>query len=248
MGSHSKHHRMYPLYSLCLLTLAGGLLLGAFLSKRRPASPQESGIGRLKVVMGKTPLPSQPVKAAAVTITRVEVWRSRPLSERAAMGAAMHGLGPGDSSEGSWVTVYQGQQILNLLELRNGQANLLINADVPEGHYTHLRLACGQGRITIGEPQGDSADRTFVVEPRREVASDVALDCEFTVAAGRETSLLLNVDVDRAFLPVSTDKSQDLNEVKGFQFRPASAMRLANLLSAGPANNSTPPQDQVIRP
>ncbi len=243
MGSNSRRHKTYPLYSFCLIVLATGLLVGAFLLRCGSASQRESGSGRLKVVMGKTPLPSRPVREAAIAIRRVEVWRSRTSSEQGAIATAMHGLEPGDPHEGSWVTVYQGEQILNLLELRHGQANLLINADVPEGRYTRLRLTCGQGRITIGGPQEATANRTFVVEPRRKTAPEVTLDCEFTVAAGRETSLLLNVDVDQAFLPIWNDGGQEPGEIRGFEFRPGSAMRLANLLSAGPTNSSTPPQD-----
>lgn len=231
MGPRLNHAR--AVYCLCVVALAVVVGLGAVSIRRSAGSWTEKTTGRFKVMMGRTPPPSRPVKEASLCVTRIEVLRTRQAAEPASLAAAIPGVvQPAEPIEDSWIVVYEGEQILNLLELRNGHGSLLINADVPAGHYMRLRLHCRQARLSIGDPQSGIADRSFVWGPRDRPVS-VTLPCDFTVAAGRETTLLLNFDVDRAFLPVRAEGFSNIGEIRDVEFRPQAAMRLTSLTSSG---------------
>lgn len=236
MGSPNQKLRIGLCSSLCAGGLLACLLSGGLLPGCGPTEPKPRPAGRLKVVMGKTPIPNHPLKEAAIAITRVEVLRDTAPPVEAGFGSSVGDTPlPTRLHEESWVIVQDGEQILDLLELRNGRVNLLANVDVPAGRYTALRLTCKQARVTTDQAGQGSETRTFVMTIPATSTPDVKLNCDFLVASGRETSLLLYVDVNQAFLPVIGDESPDESAIQGFRFSPWSAMRLANLLSAGPS-------------
>jgi hypothetical protein len=240
MDSSHRRFGIWLCSCLGLVTVVVGLVGGGLFSGCGPASRKDLPAGRLKIVMGKTPLPSQPLKAAAVTITRIEVLRDRRPAVQAGIIAEVPGaIDSVESPEDSWIVVQEGEQTLNLLELRNGQISLLTNSDIPEGRYRGLRLSCKEGRVTIGKPRPGTTDRTFVLEVPRGRNPDIRLECEFAVAAGRETALLLRVDADRAFSPILGSRIGDVDEISGFRFEPWAAMGLANLLTGGPSIKTT---------
>ena len=217
---------------LCSLALAAGLLFGSLFVGCGPAAYPSLPAGRLKVILGKTPAPSQPLKQATVTITRVEVLRRRePLGQ--ATTAGMYNLSPPvEPADDSWIVVQEREEILDLLEIQGENTSIFINADVPEGRYTRLRLTCRRGCVTVDQSSTGEADRTFVIEVAREKAREVTLDCDFRVTAGQETALVLNVDVNQAFQPIRGGGLGDRNGLSGFQFVPRQAIRLMKFLSA----------------
>ncbi|MGQ9649060.1 MAG: DUF4382 domain-containing protein [Phycisphaerae bacterium] len=232
----SRHRQLVVGLLVCLVIVAGVvvLLVNGLLGRRGSAGTPDLPAGRLKVVMGRTSAPAEPLKRASLTVSRVEVLRQRT-APQLAENAGFLGLPQAAAAAGadqSWVVVQEGEQIINLLEIEAGQANLLINADLPEGRYTSLRLTCREGRVTLGRPRHETPDETFVLDANRGKAGEVTLDCEFTIAPGRETALLLDVDVNEAFQPIKLLNGQE-DILKGFQFNPRTAMRLINLLSAG---------------
>ena len=126
-----------------------------------------------------------------------------------------------------------------MLEIQGGNTSIFINADIPEGRYTRLRVTCRRGCITVDQSPTGQADQIFVIEVARGKAREVTLDCDFLVTAGRETALLLNVDVNQAFQPIRGSGIGDRNRLTGFQFVPRQAIRLVDLLSAGPVTTGT---------
>lgn len=227
---------------VCLVIVAGMVgasvkgLLGPWGSAGAPAPPT----GRLKVVMGRTPAPAEPLKRASLTVTRVEVLRQHT-APQLAENAGFLGLpqaAAAVAADQSWIVVQEGEQIIDLLEIQAGQANLLINADLPEGPYTSLRLTCREGRVTLDRPDHETPDDTLVPDGNRRKAAQVTLDCGFMIAPGRETALLLDIDVNEAFEPVKVVDGQEAM-LKGFRFNPRTAMRLTHLLPAGTAGTAT---------
>jgi len=232
-----SRHRYFGIgVSVCLVILAGAAAasVSALFAGCGPAGTPGLPAGRLKVVMGRTPSPTEPLKAASITIMRVEVLRQQTARGLWKNAGVLDSLQTTDPVDHSWIVVQEGEQIVNLMEICAGRANLLINADLPEGRYSRLRLTCGEGRVTLHQPSHETPDRTFVLDPNREKAGEVTLECEFLVAPSRETALLLSVDVNRAFPPIRGTSTQR-DTPQGFRFSPRTAMQLVNLLSAGPA-------------
>lgn len=234
-----SRHRQPGVGLLVCLVIVGGVVVASFnglLGRWGSAGTPDPPAGRLKVVMGRTPTHAEPLKRASLTVTRVEVLRQRTaaqLAENAGfLGLPQAAVAAG--AEQSWVVVQEGEQIINLLEIEAGQTNLLINADLPEGRYTSVRLTCREGRVTLDQPYHETPDETFVLDANRGKAGEVTLDCEFTIAPGRETALLLDIDVNEAFQPIKVINGQE-PIFKGFQFNPRTAMRLIILPSAGTA-------------
>ena len=227
---------------LCLLALAASLLFGILFVGCGPATYPSLPTGRLKVVLGKTPTPSEPLKQATMTVTRVEVLRKRAPLDHAAT-AGMYTLPQSaEPANDSWIVVQQREEILDLLEIQGGNTSIFINADIPEGRYVGLRLTCREGCVTVDQSSTGQTAETFVVQVAREKAREVTLDCDFVVTTGRETALLLNVDVNRAFQPIRGSGVKHDEPIKGFHFVPRPAIRLVNLLSAGPIMSATDAQ------
>ncbi len=238
MDSRHRHFGIGLSVCLGILAVAAAASVSALLAGCGPAATPALPAGRLKVVMGRTPSPTEPLKAASITITRVEVLRQRTargLPENAGLSDSLQTTDPVDHS---WIVVQEGEQIVNLMEIRAGRANLLINADLPEGRYSRLRLTCGEGRVTLHQLSHETPDKTFILDPNREKAREVTLECEFLVASSRETALLLNIDVNQVFQPIRGMNTQE-DTPQGFRFSPRTAMQLVNLLSAGPAMSTT---------
>lgn len=237
MGSCHRHPGVGVF--VCLAIVAGAIVVSVsvFFGRCGPAGTPGLPAGRLKVIMARTPSPSEPLKKASLTITRVEVLRDRtvrrPLENAGLLGLPQRAV----PAHHSWIVVQEGEQIVNLLEIHAGRANLLINADLPQGRYTSLRLTCREGRVTLDGPDDEAPDETFVLDAHRAKAREVTLNCDFLVAPGRETTLLLNIDVNRAFQPIRAEK-EEKTIFEGFRFSPCSAMRLVNLLSADPSMNT----------
>lgn len=130
--------------------------------------------------------------------------------------------------DGEWVTIFEGEQEFNLLDLRNGRTDLLANASLEAGKYVQLRLVVTEGTVTLTD------GREFVLKVPSGSSSGIKLHFTFTIEEGQTTPLLLDVDLSRAFkvIPGSAAVKQ-AKDIKGFKFQPSLAMRLIDVLEAG---------------
>jgi hypothetical protein len=133
----------------------------------------------------------------------------------------------GDEGDGPFLLIFEGEKVFNLLDLQNGQTDLLADADVPAGAYTLMRLIVTAGQITLND------GRVFPLKVPSGEQTGIKLHFNFDVAEGQETQLLLDVDLSRAFRPIPAGHIDDPSTIRSFHFSPSVAMRLINLLEAG---------------
>ncbi len=132
-----------------------------------------------------------------------------------------------DDEDGPWVVIFTGERDFNLVELRNGQTDLLTGTDVPAGTYDQMRLVVTEGEVTLTD------GRVFNLTVPSGGSSGIKLHFIFEVEDGGQTQLLLDVDMSRAFQAIPSGHIDDPSTITGFHFRPSIAMRLINLLDAG---------------
>lgn len=128
---------------------------------------------------------------------------------------------------GDWIVVFTGQKEFNLLDLRNGKTDLLADTEIPAGTYTGMRLIVTQGTVTLKD------GRTFTLRIPSGAQTGIKLHFTFTVEAGQEKALLLDVNLSRAFKPIPEGHFKQAKEIKGFMFRPSFGMRLINIIQTG---------------
>jgi hypothetical protein len=134
----------------------------------------------------------------------------------------------GENAGGSpFLVIFEGEKVFNLLDLQNGQTDLLADADIPAGSYTLMRLIVTAGQITLND------GRVFPLKVPSGEQTGIKLHFDFDVAEGQETQLLLDVDLSRAFRPIPAGHIDDPSTIRSFHFSPSVAMRLINLLEAG---------------
>jgi hypothetical protein len=218
-------------FRICLFGFIA-LVLPVFHLTGCDANPAAGGTGVLKVLITDKPFPFGLIQEATVTITRVEVRRAG-IDEDADDGIEDSDAdddADADAAASSWVTIQEVEREFNLLDLQNGKTDLLADTEIPAGTYTQMRLIVTQGRIVVGE--GDN-QREFVLTVPSGAQTGIKLHFEFEVSADQTTTLLLDVDLSRAFQPVPGGHIETVDSITDFKFAPSIAMRLINILEAG---------------
>ena len=78
--------------------------------------------GRLVVNISDAPFPINMIEEATVTVTKVEVRKDS------------------EGDENPFITIFEGTEEFNLLELRNGVMKELVDVEVPAGSYNLVRI------------------------------------------------------------------------------------------------------------
>ncbi len=200
--------------------------------------------GTLRVLVTDKPFPYQLIEEAVVTVTRVEVRREESEDNDEAgespAGETDPAVSDGESDvaeadvaesgegNGPWVTIFEGSQDLDLLDLRNGRTDLLVDVTIEAGTYTEMRVVVTRGFVKL---KGDGREWDLRVPSGEQTG--IKLKLTFDVAAGEDTVLLLDVDLSRAFSAIPSGMIDDVSTIREFRFTPSVAMRLINQLEAG---------------
>ena len=222
--------------SLCLLSIMISIVSGSLFAGCGLFPRFEPGTGRLRVLITDTPFPIDLIKQATITVTRVEIRTAEEETDDASetlQASAVNNRPREDQDDENWIVIQEGERVFNLLELRNGRTNLLANADIPAGTYDQMRLVCTKGVVAVSSGQSAGEDRTFDLTVPSGEQTGIKLHFGFTVEDRKETTLLLDVDLSRAFRPIPGGQVENVAEIQGFHFTPSVGMRLINVVAAG---------------
>jgi hypothetical protein len=171
--------------------------------------------GKLTVRMTDAPLNIDLVEEANVTISKIE---ARQVVEEEA-----------EADTGNpFITLYNQTETYNLLELRNGVTETLVDMEIPTGDYDLIRLYVDEASLTL--TNGQTYD--VKVPSGNTTGIKVFIDPEIQVEGGLTSELLLDFDVSQSFV-----MKGNLNTpagVKGFNFKPV--IRAVNETTAGRIN------------
>lgn len=126
-----------------------------------------------------------------------------------------------------FIEIFSGKKSFNLLDLQNGQTDLLAEADIPVGTYTQMRIFVTQGRIVLKEDAGE-----FDLTVPGGTRTGIKLNFEFELE-GDGSNLLLDFDLSRAFKPIPGGAINAPSDIREFKFSPSLAMRLSDLDETG---------------
>ncbi len=140
-----------------------------------------------------------------------------------------NGNDDGDPDDNScpFIEVFSGERTFNLLNLQNGETDLLVDLDVPSGMYTQMRVYVTEGQIILKEGAGE-----FTLKVPSGAQSGIKLNFDFEVG-GEGTGLLLDFDLSRAFKPIPGSAVSSPEDIREFKFSPSLAMRVTDVSETG---------------
>ena len=171
----------------------------------------EAGEGTLNVQLTDAPISLDLIEEANVTITKIEIIKDveRQLSD----------------TSNFFITLYASTETYDLLELRNGVTETLVNMDVPTGEYDLIRMYVDSAGLTL--TNGDSYD--VKVPSGQQTGIKIFIEPSIQVEDGITSNLLLDFDLSKSFILKGNMNTPA--GVKGFNFKPV--IRAVNQTTAG---------------
>jgi hypothetical protein len=170
---------------------------------------KDNSNGRIIVKVTDAPFPVNLVESATITITKVEIRKA------------------GDCvSDGSPFSVlWEGSETFNLLELRNGMVEELLNLEIPVGVYDLIRLYVDEAGLKVKDGEYYSVK----VPSGQQTGIKIFIDPGLIVEGGLAAELLLDFDLSNSF--VMHGNMDSSAGIKGFNFKPV--IRAVNNTTAG---------------
>ena len=202
------------------LMVAAAAMIFAVASCNEESGPNlSSETGKLNVEMTDAPMNIDLVSEANVTITKIEARQAVAESDTAA------------SDTGSpFIELSNETETYNLLELRNGVTETLVDMEVPTGEYDLIRLYVDNASLTL--TNGMTYD--VKVPSGGQTGIKVFIDPAVQVQGGLTSNLLLDFDVSKSF--VMKGNLDTPAGVNGFNFKPV--IRAVNQTTAGQINGA----------
>lgn len=169
----------------------------------------DSGNGRLVVKITDAPFPVDMVESAEVTITKIEIRKA----------------GDGICDSIPFLVVWEGSETFNLLNLRNGVVEDLLDLEIPAGEYNLIRLYVDEAGLKVKD--GDNFN--LKIPGGRQTGIKIFIRPGLVVEGGLTSELLLDFDLSRSF--VMRGNMSSPAGIKGFIFKPV--IRAVNNSNAG---------------
>lgn len=165
------------------------------------------GQGRLVVNVTDGPFDISDIESATVTITKVEIRK----------------VGDGVSDGNPFVVLSDDTVTIDLIDLRNGVTERLLDLEIPEGEYDLLRLYVDEAGLKLR----DVDDPYSVKVPSgRQTGIKLHINPSIVISGGLTAEVLLDFDLSRSFV-----LRGNMTNNNGFIFKPC--IRAANLTTAG---------------
>jgi hypothetical protein len=165
------------------------------------------GQGRLVVKVTDDPFDINNIESATVNITKVEIKK----------------VGDGISDGNAWVVLSEDTVNVDLLDLRNGVTQTLLDLQIPEGEYDMVRLYVDEAGLKLK----DNPDAYNVKVPSgQQTGIKIFVNPPIVVSGGLTSELLIDFDLSRSFV-----LRGNMNNNNGFIFKPV--IRATNLTTAG---------------
>ncbi len=165
--------------------------------------------GRLVINLTDAPFPMDMIDAATVNIVKVEI---RKKSEGTNLGYP-------------YITVFEGLEEFNLLDLRNGITAELVDLEIDSGNYDLIRLYVDEASLTVKD--GDTY--SMKVPSGAQTGIKIFMKPDLHVEGGLTTDVLLDFSIEKSFILKGNTKSPA--GIKGFNFKPV--IRAVNITTAG---------------
>lgn len=182
-----------------------------------------SDTGRLRVQLTDAPFAYDLISEANVTIYKIEARYTG--DDDSEMDNDMDSDMDYDDEDGkSYITLYEGEEEINLLELTNGVTETLVDAEVPVGEYDLIRVYVKGVNVVMKD--GEVFNLKVPSGPQSGIK--VFIDPPLVVAGGLSADLLLDFDVSKSFVARGNIRKPGFN---GFIFKPV--IKVSNLTTAG---------------
>lgn len=191
---------------LVFITITGLLLMNSCLKDENPAGTGMSG--SLMVKITDDPFNIDLVSSAEITVSKIEI-RKKDTADEAA-----------------FIVLKDVPFTVDLLKLRNGVTEELVNLDIPAGKYDLIRLYVTQARLTLKD---NSTPFTVKVPSGEQTGIKIFIAPEIDVEGGLTSELLLDMDLSKSF--VMRGNLTVPSKVESFIFKPT--VRAVNLSLAG---------------
>ena len=187
-----------------LLTAAFLLSLGAC---NEIFNNSGDGDGRVVIKITDDPFDISYIESATVTITRVEIKK----------------VGDGISDGNPFVTLSEDTLTIDLIDLRNGVTETLLDLDIPAGEYDMIRLYVAEAGLKLKD---NDAPYSVKVPSGSQTGIKMHIYPYLVVSDGLTSELLLDVDLSKSFV-----LRGNMHNNNGFIFKPV--IRAANMTTAG---------------
>ena len=168
---------------------------------------QVGDTGRMVVKITDDPFDIGSVEAATVKITKVEIRKA----------------GDGISDGSPFITLSEDPVTIDLINLRNGLTETLLDLEIPEGEYDLIRLYVEEAGLKLK----DFTDTYNVKVPSgSQTGIKIFISPAIVVSGGLTSEVLLDFDLSRSFIMRGNMRNNN-----GFIFKPC--IRAANLTTAG---------------
>ena len=171
----------------------------------------EEDEGTLNVQLTDAPISLDLIDEANVTISKIEIRKDVD--------------GQASDTGNPFITIYDSTETYNLLELRNGVTETLVDLEVPVGEYDLIRMYVDSAGLTL--TNGDSYD--VKVPSGRQTGIKIFIEPSIQVQGGLTSNLLLDFDLSKSFILKGNMNTPA--GVKGFNFKPV--IRAVNQTTAG---------------
>ena len=185
--------------------MAGAALL--FLAGCEQHIDEPAGEGRLVVKITDAPFPIDMIEEANVTITKVEIRSDN------------------DTTGYPFITLFEGSEGFNLLELRNGVTAELVDMEIPAGEYNLIRLYVEDASLTVK----DHGTHSVKVPSGAQTGIKIFVKPSLVVAGGLTAEVLLDFNLEKSFILQGNINSPA--GIKGFIFKPV--IRAVNNTTSG---------------